>query len=88
MSHFYGTLQGNRGEATRCGTKSSRMETYCASWDGAIRCCAYVNPEGVDCVRVEMTTWHGAGENVLLYDGPIGKFRPDCLGETIKGLMK
>ena len=37
MSHFYGTLQGNRGEATRCGTKNSGLVTYAASWSGAIR---------------------------------------------------
>jgi len=75
MSHFYGTLQGSRGEATRCGTKKSRMETYCASWHGAVRCCAYVhkNEKGVeeDWVRVELTPWQGRGSNRLLYDGPI-----------------
>lgn len=92
MSHFYGTLDGNSGEATRCGTKASGLLTYCASWNGAIRCYAYVARDKtgaeIDFVRVSMSTWNGAGENVLLYDGPIGKFRPDCLGETIKGLMK
>ena len=72
MSHFYGTIQGNKGEATRCGTKDSGMTTYCASWDGAIRCSAYMK-DGKDHVRVEKTTWHGVGEYKLLYDGPIGK---------------
>ena len=72
MSHFYGTLKGTRGEATRCGSKEAGMETYCASWFGAIRCCAYVK-DGVDCVRVEKVTWHGCGENKVLYDGAIGK---------------
>lgn len=43
MSRFYGTIQGTRGEATRCGDKASGMETYCASWDGAIRCKAFVS---------------------------------------------
>ena len=73
MSHFYGTVKGNRGEATRMGTKESRLTTYCASWSGAARCCAYVNSEGVDCVHVELTQWHNAGASpaILLYDGPI-----------------
>lgn len=92
MSHFYGTLNGNRGEATRRGNKESGMLTFCASWNGAIRCHAYVKRnergEETDYVRISMTTWHGAGEVVLIYDGPIGKFHPDCLGDTIKGLMK
>lgn len=25
MSHFYGKLQGNKGEATRCGTRNSGL---------------------------------------------------------------
>jgi len=71
MSHFYGTLKGNRGEATRCGSEKSRMETYCASWDGAIRCEAYVK-DGKDYVKVEKTKWQGKGEYKLLYDGLMG----------------
>ena len=72
MSHFYGTLQGNRGRATRCGSKKSGMQTYCASWDGAIVCSTYINEKGEDCVKVEKTTWQGQGENKVLYDGLIG----------------
>ncbi len=72
MSHFYGTIKGTRGDSTRCGTKNSGMETFCASWAGAIRSFAYIDKEGVDCVIVEKVKWKGAGESVLLYDGPIG----------------
>jgi len=73
MAHFYGTVQGCRGEGTRIGTEKSGMVTYCASWDGAIRCSAYVNSKGIDCVTVEKKHWQGEGEDKLLYDGPIGK---------------
>lgn len=77
MSHFYGTLQGNRGEGTRCGSIESGMETYCASWEGAIRCCAWHDRKtGKDMVRVEMTPCHNKGEYKLLYLGEIGKFKP------------
>ena len=88
MSHFYGKLQGNRGEATRCGSAESGMETYCASWNGAIRCKGYVDENNVDCVLVQMAPWQGCGEYFVFYDGPIGKFNPDNLGPVIKGLMK
>ena len=37
MSHFYSKIQGNRGEATRCGTKDSGVTATAASWTGAIR---------------------------------------------------
>lgn len=73
MAHFYGTLDGARGPATRCGTKTSGMRVVCASWDGAVKSTAYVNSEGVDCVCVEKILWGGVGEIRLLYDGPIGK---------------
>lgn len=72
MSYFYGTLNGNKGEASRCGSKRSGMETYCASWKGAVRCKAYVNSKGLDCVIVELTPWQGVGINKVLYDGLIG----------------
>ena len=74
MSHFYGTVQGNRGEGTRCGTKDSGMTTYTASWDGAIRCTTYVK-NNVDWVLVEKTKWQGVGEHKILYHGPIGKVK-------------
>jgi hypothetical protein len=83
MSHFYGTLQGSRGEATRGGSKDSGMTTYCASWEGAIRCQAVHDKiSGKDMVRVEKVTWQGAGENKLLYQGLIGKSE-----EKLKGMV-
>lgn len=36
MSALYGTLQGSRGEATRCGTKSSGMRVSCQSWETSV----------------------------------------------------
>jgi hypothetical protein len=34
MARFYGSLVGNRGEATRCG--HSRIKASCQSWNGSI----------------------------------------------------
>lgn len=36
MSTLYGSLQGARGEATRCGTKSSGMRASVQSWNGSL----------------------------------------------------
>ncbi len=36
MSHFYGRIQGNRGEATRSGTKGSGYHATAAIWSGYI----------------------------------------------------
>jgi len=74
MSHFYGTLKGNRGAATRCGSKDSGMETYCASWNGAVRCYVWYDEiKGKDMVRVEQVSWRGYGEYRILYEGEMGK---------------
>lgn len=81
MSQFYGTLKGTRGEATRCGSKKSGIETYCASWSGAIRCIAWHDKKiNKDMVRVEKTTWQGEGDYQLLYEGEIGKVITDRIG--------
>lgn len=73
MSHFYGTLQGTRGEATRCATKKSGLTTTAASWDGAIRTTLYVNEQGENCYRVEQVQWRGSGVYQVLAEGVVGK---------------
>ena len=74
MSQFYGTVQGNRGQTSRGGSKNSGIETSTASWSGAIRCYAYYDKEtDTDMVRVEKTTWRGSGDSKILYEGPIGQ---------------
>lgn len=71
MARFYGTLQGNRGEATRMGHPNGGLTTYAASWSGAIRCHCY-DKDGEDYVRVSHTTWQGSGINETIYGGPQG----------------
>lgn len=71
MSHFYGTLQGGRGEVTRGGTKKSGLEAWVASYSGAVRVKVYVDMQGRDRVRVEKRTWQGSGKEMAIYDGPI-----------------
>lgn len=72
MSHFYGTLQGQRGEATRCGSRSSGLVTNAASWNGAIQVELYVDAQGRDCYRIHERTWRGAGKHKLIAEGVIG----------------
>ena len=37
MSHFYGSMQGNKGEATRCGTKKSGIECHVRGWEIGVK---------------------------------------------------
>ena len=33
MSHYYSRIKGHRGEATRCGTRSSGITANATGWD-------------------------------------------------------
>lgn len=62
MSHFYGTVQGNRGEATRCGHKSSGLTTEAAGWHGCIKTHVYYDEEtNTDKFEVALVPWQGSG---------------------------
>lgn len=70
MAHFYGTLQGARGEASRLGHASSGLQTVAASWQGAVKTSLYER-DGVDMARVELMPWRGQGCSRTIYDGPV-----------------
>jgi hypothetical protein len=36
MAHFYGRIQGNRGKATRCGSKASGFEGFLNGWNEGV----------------------------------------------------
>ena len=56
MAQFYADIQGNRGEATRMGTKASGMDSHIRGWHtGAKVVCHYDEDTGKDIVRVYKT---------------------------------
>jgi len=70
MAHFYGVLNGSRGEATRCGTKSSGLTSIAASWAGAVQTRLFIR-DGIDYAEVSLRPWQGSGSNRILYCGPV-----------------
>jgi hypothetical protein len=73
MAHFYATIKGNRGLASRMGTKFGGMVSYTASWEGSVRVGLYHDEKtGQDLVRVELKPWRGEGTSRVLYEGPVG----------------
>jgi hypothetical protein len=83
MSHFYGTVQGHRGEATRAGSKDSGIETYAASWHGAVHA-ALSQVDEHDVAHVGIVPWQGRGERVTLYTGPMGADRVATLRHALQ----
>jgi hypothetical protein len=72
MAHYYGTLQGHRGEASRLGTKNAGLRTYAASWQGAVEVQLY-HRDGKDYACVQLVPHRGSGVHATLYDGPVGE---------------
>jgi hypothetical protein len=76
MSHFYGVVAGNRGQATRGGTKISGYLTIAASWDGAIQVrLSYDKETEKNHYVVYQSQWHGKGIEQPIASGIIGEVR-------------
>ncbi|MCK9370444.1 hypothetical protein M0R04_11090 [Candidatus Dojkabacteria bacterium] len=48
MSHFYGYLEGNRGTATRCGSKKSGITAHIKSWNNDVYASLHADENGKD----------------------------------------
>lgn len=73
MSHFYGTLRGNRGKTTRCGSEKSGIFTSAASYSGCVSVELYICAKtGKDMYSVIQRPWQGVGVTELLAVGEVG----------------
>ena len=54
MAQFYANIQGNRGEATRMGTKSSGIEGHIRGWHIGVKVNCY-HKDGKDYVKIWKT---------------------------------
>lgn len=82
MSRFYGTLQGNRGRATRQGIRDLR--TIAASWKGCIVVDLYIDGQDRDCFRISQDRWQGSGRFEVIAEGVIGETTDYSVLERIK----
>ena len=83
MSRFYGTVQGSRGQATRCGDTAHGLVTEAAGWGGCIEVMVYDRDEDEDGFVVSMTPWHGKGDKVRIASGIIGDSVSVALGKDV-----
>lgn len=59
MSHFYGSMQGNRGAATRQGSKNSGIEAHVRGWNVGVSVdCQH---DTIDRCRVYATGMYATG---------------------------
>jgi hypothetical protein len=68
MAHFYGEIRGNRGEATRMGSKDSGFYAHIRGWHvGAKIECFHNEDTGKDEVQVYRTAGSsGQGKSKLI----------------------
>jgi hypothetical protein len=73
MAHFFGSVIGRAGKATRLGTINSGLDVTAASWQGAISVRLYARCD-IDMALVYFRRWHGAGSETVIYDGPVSGY--------------
>lgn len=66
MAHFYGDLQGNRGEATRCGSKDSGIRSHVRGWNVGCLATCFTDDQGRDCVGITVTSGSGYNNGATL----------------------
>lgn len=75
MSHFYGTVQGGRGQAHRCGHKTSGLRVSAKTWQREVQTHLY-HRDGIDYARVILLS-NDAGKPVkVLFDGRLDDYQP------------
>lgn len=85
MSHFYATIRGHRGEATRQGTARSGMYSNTAGWKGSISVYLWESSraEHDDCpdrYTVSLVPWSSSGgESRVIAEGPLDANAPDFI---------
>ena len=76
MAHFYAGIHGNRGEATRLGTKSSGITAFVNGWSTGVRVTiSYDKDTDQDVVYIRRTAGSGYGscpDLSIRFDGKDG----------------
>jgi len=54
MAQFRGTVEGNRGQASRLGHKTSGLTTICNAWNIGVKCYAD-HRDGKDMIQIVIT---------------------------------
>lgn len=69
MSRFYANIQGNRGQATRQGTKNSGIRGHVRGWNVGISVVGQVNENGDDIFTVFLTSGSNGSKPEKLIGG-------------------
>lgn len=77
MSHFYADIEGNRGVATRGGTKNSGIDGHIRGWDtGAQVFVSHDKETGKDIVQIYRTRGSEGGRRELIAEWGKDYYKP------------
>lgn len=67
MAQFLGSVQGQRGEATRLGSKNSGLVVRANGWQSGVKVVAGTNSDGVDVFDIYATggSGYGTGQGLI-----------------------
>ena len=82
MAQFYASIQGNRGEATRMGSKSSGLRGHIRGWRVGARVVMRYNEETK---QDECLIYLTSGSNGFEGEAFLGKFTAGDIGEICSG---
>ncbi len=75
MAHFYGTVQGGRGEAHRAGHKSTGLVVRAKTWHTQVVTKLWCDSDGQDFALVCVIDSTGNVKQIL-FNGPLGERVP------------
>ena len=85
MAHFYGTIQGNRGEGSRLGSMDSGLESHTRGWGLGCRVVMEYNKHlKRDEVSIFLTSGSNGGKSSI----KLGTFKEEDLDKNIKVTIK
>jgi hypothetical protein len=74
MSEFYATIKGNRGPATRQGSKASGIMAAAQSWEGSVITHLFLK-DGETWVELGLGTESTTAISYTLYHGPLAALK-------------
>lgn len=70
MARYQAIIRGNRGEASRLGTRKSGIRAMARGWEGGAKVIMWEGEDGRDHLSVTIGPHHNVGQKTILH-GPI-----------------
>lgn len=75
MAKFYGTIQGNRGKATKTGSRASGFRASCQSWDGSIIVTVREDKDGETRLNISFSEYSESYGGRTIIDASVDELR-------------